>query len=102
MLVLTTDSLRGYGLNRIFNFVKQAGYGGVDLAIDFKNYDSQNTEYVKLLSDQYQIPVVAIQVPQISSPKKIQEVVKMAKTLGTRIIVIQPPKIFDFKYIQWL
>jgi sugar phosphate isomerase/epimerase len=102
MLVLSSDSLRGYGLNRIFNFVKQAGYSGVDLAIDFKNFDTQNTEYVKLLSDQYQIPVVAIQVPQISSAKKIQDVVKMAKLLGCRIVVIQPPKIFDFKYIQWL
>ncbi len=26
----------------------------------------------------------------------------MAKTVGARVIVIQPPKIFDFKYIQWL
>ncbi len=102
MLVLCTDSLKGYGLNRIFNFVKQAGYGGVDLQIDFKNFDSQNTEYVKLLSDQYQIPVVAIQAPPVSSPKKLMECVKMAKTLGCRIVVVQPPKIFDFKYIQWL
>lgn len=102
MLVLSSDSLRGYGLNRIFNFVKQAGYGGVDLAIDFKNFDTQNTDYVKLLSDQYQIPVVAIQAASVSSPKKIMETVKMAKTLGCRIIVVQPPKIFDFKYIQWL
>ena len=102
MLVLSSDSLRGYGLNRIFNFVKQAGYSGIDLPIDFKNFDTQNTEYVKLLSEQYQIPVVALQVPPVSSPKKIQEAVKMAKTLGCRIIVIQPPKIFDFKYIQWL
>ncbi len=102
MLVLSSDSLRGYGLNRIFNFVKQAGYGGIDLQIDFKNFDTQNTEYVKLLSDQYQIPVVAIQAPPVSSPKKLMECVKMAKTLGCRIIVVQPPKMFDFKYIQWL
>ena len=102
MLVLSTESLHGYGLNRIFNFVKQAGYGGIDLAIDFKNFDTQNTEYVKLLSDQYQIPVVAISASPTSSSKKIMDTVKMAKTLGCRIIVIQPPKIFDFKYIQWL
>jgi sugar phosphate isomerase/epimerase len=102
MLVLSSDSLKGYGLNRIFNFIKQAGYGGIDLQIDFKNFDTQNTEYVKLLSDQYQIPVVAIQAPPVSSPKKIQEALRMAKLLGCRIIVIQPPKIFDFKYIQWL
>lgn len=102
MLTLSTDSLKGYGLNRIFNFIKQAKYEGVDLAIDLKNYDTQNTEYVKMLADQYQLPIVAIQAPPNANPHKIQDIVKMAKTLGCRIIVIQPPKIFDFKYIQWL
>jgi len=102
MLVLSTDTLKGYGLNRIFNIVKTAGYGGVDLAIDPKNYDTQNAEYVKTLIDQTGVPVVALQSPPASSPKKIMETVKMAKFLGTRIVVIQPPRIFDFKYIQWL
>jgi len=102
MLALSTDSLKGYGLNRIFNMVKTAGYDGVDLAVDPKNYDTQNTDYVKSLIDQTGVPVVAIQTPLISSPKKINDTVRMAKTLGTRIIVIQPPKIFDFKYAQWL
>jgi len=102
MLALSTDSLKGYGLNRIFNMVKTAGYDGVDLAVDPKNYDTQNTDYIKSLIDQTGVPVVAIQTPQISSPKKINDTVRMAKALGTRIIVIQPPKIFDFKYAQWL
>lgn len=102
MLVLSTDSLRGYGLNRVFNFIKLTGMGGVDLAIDPKNYDTQNTEYVLSLSEQYGLPITAIQTPPNANPHKIQEVVKMAKILNCRVIVIQPPKIFDFKYIQWL
>ena len=102
MLSLSTDSLKGYGLNRIFNFAKQAKYDGIDVQIDPKNFDTQNTDYIKLLSDQYQMPIVAIQTPPVASPRKIGEAVKMAKTLNCRIIVIQPPKIFDFKYIQWL
>jgi sugar phosphate isomerase/epimerase len=102
MLALSTDSLKGYGLNRIFTIVKNAGYAGVDLAIDPKNFDTQNAEYVKSLIDQTGVPVVAIQTPNASSPKKINEAVRMAKIFGTRIIVIQPPRIFDFKYAQWL
>ena len=102
MLVLSTDSLRGYGLNRIFNFAKQAKYEGIDIAIDPKNFDTQNIEYIKALSEQYNLPIIAIQTPPNSNPKKIQEAVKMAKTVNCRIIVIQPPRIFDFKYIQWL
>lgn len=102
MLTLSSDSLKGYGLNRIFQMVKAAGYGGVDLAIDPKNFDTQNAQYVKSLSESTGVPVVAIQTPQTANPHKIQEAVQMAKTLGTRVITVQPPKIFDFKYIQWL
>lgn len=102
MLVLSTDSLKGYGLNRVFQIVKLAQYGGIDLAIDPKNYDTQNAEYIRTLIDQTGVHVAAIQTPPQSNPRKIQEAVKMAKILNTRVIVIQPPKIFDFKYIQWL
>ncbi len=102
MLSLSTDTLKGYGLNRIFQLVKEAKYDGIDLAIDPKNFDTQNAEYIKELSDQTGIPVVAIQAVPAGNPRKIQEAVNMAKKLGTKVIVIQPPKIFDFKYIQWL
>jgi sugar phosphate isomerase/epimerase len=102
MLALSTDSLKGYGLNRIFQITKAAGYDGVDLVLDPKNFDTQNAEYVKSLIDQTGLPVLGIQTPPNCSPRKVQEAVKMAKLLGTRVIVIQPPKIFDFKYIQWL
>jgi sugar phosphate isomerase/epimerase len=102
MLVLSTDSLKGYGLNRIFKMVKKAGYEGIDLALDPKNFDTLNAEYVKSLIDETGLPVIAIQTPQTANSRKIIEAVKMAKILGTRIIVIQPPRIFDFKFAQWL
>lgn len=102
MLTLSTDSLKGYGLNRIFEFVKEAGYDGIDLAIDNRNYDTQNAAYVKSLSDATGVPVIAIQAPPQANPKKIKLAVDMAKVLGTKIVIIQPPKIFDFKYTQWM
>ncbi len=102
MLALSTDSLKGYGLNRIFKFVKDAKYDGIDLSMDPKNFDTQNTDYIKQLSDEYGLPVLSIQTPPNANAHKIQEAVKMAKVLGTRVIVIQPPHLFDFKQIQWL
>ena len=102
MLALSTDSLKGYGLNRIFGIVKAAGYDSIDLAMDSKNYDTQNAEYIKSLIDQTGVPVSAIQATMVSSPKKIIATINMAKIIGTRIVIIQSPKIFDFKFIQWL
>lgn len=102
ILALSTDSLQGYGLNRIFQFAKEAGFDGVDLAISIKDFDTQNTEYVKNLSGQYGIPVVCIQTPMDATAKTILDAVEMAKGLGTKIITVQPPKILNFKYIKWL
>ena len=102
MLALSTDSLKGYGLNRIFKIIKDAGYDGVDLSIDPKNFDTQNADYVKSLIDDIGIPVLAIQTPPHANPKKIQQAVDMAKKLGTKVIVIQPPKFFDYNFIRWL
>lgn len=102
MLSICTDSFKGYGLNRIFEMIKKGGFDGVDLNIDPRNFDTQNAAYVKSLIDLHQIPVLSISTPPTSSAKKIQAAVDMAKELGTKIIVIQPPKIFDFQYANWL
>lgn len=102
LLTINTESLRGYGLNRIFAFVKRLGFDGVDLAIDPKNYDTQDSNYVKSLIDQYHLPVIALQTPERTTQKKVLEAVEMAKKLGVKIIIVQPPKILDFKYTSWL
>lgn len=102
MLAICSDSLRGYGLNRVFEFVKEAGFDGIDLNIDPKNFDSMDTDYIKGLIDQYQVPVLAISTPVTGSAKKIEGAIEMAKTLNCKVIVIQPPKIFDFQYANWL
>lgn len=102
MITLSTDSLKGYGLNRIFKFIKDAGYDGVDLYLDPKDFDAWDTDYVKSLIDQHQLPVVALQTPANANAKDIMETVEMAKIIGAKIIVIQPPKMFNFKYTKWL
>lgn len=102
MIVLSTDSLKGYGLNRIFKLVKEAGFDGIDLYIDPHDFDTQDTDYVKELMDQYELPVVSIQTSKNSTANGIMDAVEMAKALGTKVIVVQPPKMFNFKYTKWL
>ncbi|PIQ77422.1 hypothetical protein COV82_04625 [Candidatus Peregrinibacteria bacterium CG11_big_fil_rev_8_21_14_0_20_46_8] len=102
MITLSSDSLKGYGLNRIFRFVKEAGYDGLDLVLNPKDYDSINVAYIKELSDAYKLPVTALQTPGNASQKQILAAVEMAKELGSKIIVVQAPKIFNFKYTKWL
>ncbi|MBA4336263.1 hypothetical protein C0416_00630 [bacterium] len=101
MLALSTDSLNGYGLNRIFGFVKEAGYDGIDLYISSKHYDTQNEEYLKSLCTQYNIPIVAIQLPD-PTPKRLEKAIEIAKAVNCKVIVIQPPKIFSIRQTSWL
>ena len=46
MLLLSTSSLAGYGLHRIFEFAKKSEYDGIDLCIDFSEFDTFNAEYL--------------------------------------------------------
>lgn len=102
MIVLSTDSLKGYGLNRIFELTKTAGYDAIDLAVDFSQFDTFNTQYIKKLIQEYGIPVHAVSTPIEIAQKRITEVVKMAKEIGAKAVVLQPPKILDFKMASWM
>lgn len=102
MITLSTDSLKGYGLNRIFKLVKDAGFDGVDLVVDPKDYDTQNADYIKELINEYGMPVTALQTPMTANAKAVLNTVSMAKKLGTKVVIIQPPKLLNFKYIKWL
>jgi sugar phosphate isomerase/epimerase len=102
MIIVATDSLRGYGLNRIFQFVRDAGYDGVELVLDSHDYDSQNPEYVRGLSEQYGVPVVAVRTYKNSTIPKTVKTLEMASKIGASIVIIEPPKLFDFKYVEWM
>ncbi len=102
MLILCTDTLKGYGLNRIFEFAKKAGYDGVDIAVDFKQYDTVNSEYLQKLQKDSGIKIHAISAPPRTSAKRIKELVKVAKDVNAKVLVLQAPKILDFKLAAWL
>lgn len=65
-------------------------------------YDTLDGEYIKELSNATNMPVVSIQTPKSTSRTKVEEAVRMAKLLDTRIVVIQPPKLLDRKLAKWL
>jgi len=102
MLALHTNSLHHYGLNRIFEFAKAAGYDGIEIGVDKNNYDTQNAEYLKKLSNEYKLPVVALHSPINGTSKSVEHVIEMAVYLKCPVVVITPPKLLDFKFANWL
>lgn len=102
MIVLSTDSLRGYGLNRIFELAKKAGYEGIDLSVNYGQFDTYNEEYLKQLIQEYNIPIQSISAPNQMASKNIKQLINMAKELNVKVVILQPPKFLDFKLSSWL
>lgn len=102
LLALSTESLKGYGLARIFQFAKDAGYNGIDLAMDPADFDTCDADYVAKVSAEVGLPVLVLQSAKKTSEGGIEDAVSMAKKLGVKIVVIQPPKIFDLKLTKWV
>lgn len=96
MLLLSTSSLKGYGMHKIFTLAKKSKYDGIDLVIDDKNYDSFDEVYLKWLSDAFEIPVLSITAPDRGLNKeKIDKIVKIAQALHSQVINFYPPHISD-------
>ncbi len=102
MITLNTESLRKYGLNRIFEFAQKAGYDGIEVDVDKSNFDTQNAEYIKKLSAKYKLPIVALHTPTDGTQKSVEHVVEMAAYLKCPVVAITPPKLLDFKFTNWL
>lgn len=101
-IVLSSESLKGYGLNRIFGFAKEAGYDGIDLAMDPSEHDTMDENYIKQISDQTGLHVGSIQTPKTTTKNHIEDAISLAKKIGTKIIIIQPPKLLNVKLAKWL
>jgi len=102
MIALHTNSLHKYGLSRVFEFAKDAGFDGIEVGVDKNNFDTQNAEYIKKLSDEYKLPIVALHSPVNGTEKSVQHVIDMAVYLKCPVVVITPPKLTDFKFTKWL
>lgn len=98
---LSTDTLKGYGLNRIFELAKKCGFDGIDLDIDLRSVDTQNASYLNDLQKKSGLPIVAITAPDGINHKKILELIRLTKDIGCKILILQSPKIFDVKLISW-
>ena len=102
MLLLATDCLERYGLNRVFQIAREAGFDGIELIIS-AIVDTQDLAYVKKLSKSFELPVVAVSTPKKAvTKKKIRLALDMAKALDSRVVVIYPPGILDFEFGRWL
>ncbi|MDD3302326.1 MAG: hypothetical protein PHN31_02140 [Candidatus Gracilibacteria bacterium] len=107
MLLLSTSSLKGYGINRICDILKKSNYDGLDLYMDKEEYDLWDIEYMKKVKDLFGIEILSITSPGEGLNKtKVNLIFDLAKALNVQVITFSPPRIEDrdktwfTKYIQ--
>ena len=101
MFLLSTSSLRGYGLHKIFSFARDAHYDGVCLDLNPLDYDTENTSYVATLSKEFNMPVVSITAyERRMTPKIVDQIIETAKILGSKTVNFCPPHRLD-KEGEW-
>ncbi len=101
LCLFSTDSLSGYGLDLVFDLVKEAWFDGIDLAIR-KNFDSRKIDYVKKLSETYSLPVKVIQTSDNLNDKEINRAIDLCYELGADTIAINAPSFFNFKAFNFI
>jgi len=96
MLLLSTASLTGYGLHRIFEFAKKSGYTGLDITLWTLNFDLWDEDYIAELVKQFDLPVLSLTAPsKWMSREKLDKILVMAKKLSVQMITVSPPHITD-------
>ncbi|EKD49828.1 MAG: xylose isomerase protein, partial [uncultured bacterium] len=77
-------------------------FDGIDLAMDKKDLDTLDPDYIAKLSASTGVSVLAIQAIDNAKKEDVEEAIKMAKKTGARVIIVQAPKILDREYANWL
>lgn len=96
MLLLSTSSLHGYGLHKIFSLARDAHYDGICLDLNPLDFDTENTSYIALLSKEFNMPVVSITAyERRMTPKVVDRIIEMADALESKTISFYPPHRLD-------
>lgn len=101
MLLFHTDNLIHYGLDRIFQFAKEAGYDGIEVGIDLV-LDKQNPEYLKELEKRYDIKIKAFSLSEKYENKLADRFQKTVRAFPGSIINLNSSEILSFRYKRWL
>lgn len=108
MIALSSGSLHTYGLSRIFALAAQVGYDGIEIMIDRPN-DNRNPRYLRALSDEYHLPIVALHNPFVHSIPdwpddplgRLERTLPLAQALGVPIVVTHLPINTHALSYQW-
>ncbi len=101
MFILSTESLPHYGVERVFDFAKKAGFDGVNIAVG-PNLDTQSPKYLKQLEERYSLPIKAFSLVGKGEEERFEIFQRTVREFSGTTIIVNPPKMMAFKYKTWV
>lgn len=101
MLLFHSDNLPHHGLERVFQMVKEAGFDGMEIGIN-QNVDTHNAEYLKTLSDRYELPIKAFSLNEKKDEALVKIYQQVVREFTGCTLNLHPANAFAFKYQRWL
>jgi sugar phosphate isomerase/epimerase len=100
MLLFHTENLPHYGLERIFDFAKKAGFDGLEIGVNH-NLDTQDPDYLKTLQARYDFPIRAFSLSERLEGQH-ENFQKVVRAFPGTTINVPPAATFDNNYKHWL
>jgi sugar phosphate isomerase/epimerase len=95
-IIFSTGSLYPFGLERVYRWISEAGYDGVEIMMD-ERWDTHQEDYLKGLVERHGIPILALHPPLrrgawgLAPEETLVRVARLAKKIQVPVVVAHPP-----------
>jgi sugar phosphate isomerase/epimerase len=95
-VVFSTGSLYPFGLERVYAWISEAGYDGVEIMMD-ERWDTHQETYLRDLVERHGVPILALHPPLrrgawgLGPEETLVRVARLASRMEVPVVVAHPP-----------
>lgn len=95
-VIFSTGSLYPFGLERVYGWISETGFDGVEIMMD-ERWDTHQEDYLKGLVEKYNIPILALHPPLrrgawgLGPEETLVRVARLARKMEVTVVVAHPP-----------
>ncbi len=95
-VIFSTGSLHPFGLDRIFGWVAETGFDGIEVMMDDR-WDTHEAKYMNALSERHELPILALHPPiyrgawRLGVEETLIRSAKLAARIDCPLVVAHPP-----------
>ena len=95
-VIFSTGSLYPFGLDRVYAWISEAGYDGVEIMMD-ERWDNHQEDYLRDLVERHGVPILALHPPLrrgawgLGPEETLVRVARLSSRIEVPVVVAHPP-----------